>query len=174
MLTNLYIGNAQQYDEAEDQSKQINSKSIWKIYARYNLGVSLMEDGHYEQGRRLLDRIGQIEARSPEMLALRDRANLSLGLKQLRMELPDTALESSVSDSARGTVEQPCPARVRLGMVSPGQAFEQAQTPWRLLLQRNAVDAATQEAILAIPANYAESGSGQARLAPLRNCGKTV
>jgi hypothetical protein len=30
--------------------------------------------------------------------------------------------------------------------------------PWRVLLQRNAVDAATQEAILAIPANYAESG----------------
>ncbi len=30
--------------------------------------------------------------------------------------------------------------------------------PWQVLLQRNAVDAATQEAILAIPANYAESG----------------
>ncbi len=90
LLTNLYLGN-RQYEEAADLSNQINSKSIWKIYARYNLAVTLIEDDRYESGKNLLEKIGQMETRSPELNALRDRANLSLGLKQLRMELAEPA-----------------------------------------------------------------------------------
>jgi hypothetical protein len=41
---------------------------------------------------------------------------------------------------------------------------ERALLPWRLLLKRNAVDAATQEAILAIPSSYAELGQDQLAL----------
>jgi hypothetical protein len=156
LLTNLYMG-AGEYDQAADLSNQINSKSIWKIYARYNLAVTLIEDGRYESGKALLEKIGQLESQSPELHALRDRANLSLGLKQLRMELPEPALESL----SRIRLEGPLSNQA---LLASGWAwyrleqFDKAMIPWRLLLQRNAVDAATQEAILAIPTNYAESG----------------
>jgi hypothetical protein len=157
LLTNLYLGS-RQYDEAADLSDTINSKSIWKIYARYNLGVSMIEDDRYEPGRYLLDKIGQMKTvDSPELKALRDRSNLSLGLKQLRMELPEPALESL----SRVRLEGPLSNEA---LLASGWAwyrleqFDKAMIPWRVLLQRNAVDAATQEAILAIPTNYAESG----------------
>lgn len=157
LLTNLYLGS-RQYDEAADLSDTINSKSIWKIYARYNLGVSMIEDDRYEPGRYLLDKIGQMKTvDSPELKALRDRSNLSLGLKQLRMELPEPALESL----SRIRLEGPLSNQA---LLASGWAwyrleqFDKAMIPWRVLLQRNAVDAATQEAILAIPTNYAESG----------------
>jgi hypothetical protein len=156
LLTNLYLG-AREYDQAADLSNQINSKSIWKIYARYNLAVTLIEDDRYESGKALLEKIGQMESQSPELHALRDRSNLSLGLKQLRMELPEPALESL----SRIRLEGPLSNQA---LLASGWAwyrleqFDKAMIPWRVLLQRNAVDAATQEAILAIPTNYAESG----------------
>ncbi len=155
MLVNLYLGN-RQYDQAADLSNQISSRSIWKLYARYNLGVSLLENDQYEQGKSLLANIGQMEAPSTELRGLRDRANLSLGLKQLRMDLPEDALESL----SRIRLEGPLSNQA---LLASGWAwyqldqFDKAANPWRLLIRRNAVDAATQEAILAIPANYAKS-----------------
>ncbi len=159
LLTNLYLGN-RQYDEAADLSNRIDPKSIWKIYARYNLAVTRIEDDSYELGKNLLDRIGQMESTTPEMLALRDRANLSLGLKQLRLEYNESALESLSRIRLQGPLSNDALlatgwARYRLGQ------FDRALIPWRLLLQRNAVDAATQEAILAIPSGYVEAGQDQ-------------
>ena len=161
LLTNLYLGNGQ-YAEAADLSNSIEANSIWKLYARYNLGVSVIENGNYRQGRSLLEKIGQSASLSAEALALRDRANLSLGLKQLRMKRNQSALESL----ARIRLEGPLSHEA---LLASGWAWyrlkqpEKALRPWRLLLRRNAVDAATQEAILAIPSSYAEAG--QDRLA---------
>ena len=155
MLSNLYLGN-RQYQQAADLGNQISSRSIWKVYAHYNLGVSLIEDDHYEQGKSLLAELGQMKAPSTELRGLRDRANLSLGLKQLRLGLPEAALESL----SRIRLEGPLSNQA---LLASGWAwyrleqFDKALNPWRLLIRRNAVDAATQEAILAIPANYAKS-----------------
>ncbi len=162
LLTNLYLGN-QQYDEAADLSNRIDSKSIWKIYARYNLAVTRIEDDSYELGKNLLNRIGQMDSETPEMLALRDRANLSLGLKQLRLEYNEAALESLSRVRLEGPLSHQALlasgwARYRLNQ------FDKALIPWRFLLQRNAVDAATQEAILAIPSGYVEAGQDQMAL----------
>ena len=156
MLVNLYLDN-RQYDQAADLSNQISPKSIWKLYASYNTGVVLLENDQYEQGKSLLANIGQMEAPSPELRGLRDRANLSLGLKQLRLGLPEDALESL----SRIRLEGPLSNRALLASgwawYRLGQ-FDKAANPWRLLIRRNAVDAATQEAIVAIPANYAKAG----------------
>jgi len=156
LLTNLYLGN-RQYDEAADLSNQIDAGSIWKIYARYNLAVSMIEDDRYEQGKSLLERIGKLEATTTELLALRDRANLSLGLKQLRMELNEAALESLSRIRLEGPFSNQALLASGWAWYRQNQ-FDKALLPWRVLLRRNAVDAATQEAILAIPSNYAESG----------------
>ena len=156
MLVNLYLGN-RQYDQAADLSSQISSRSIWKLYARYNTGVVLAENGQYDQGKSMLDKIGQINAPSTELRALRDRANLSLGLIQLRLDLPEDAVESL----SRIRLEGPLSNHA---LLASGWAwyrldqFDKATNPWRLLIRRNAVDAATQEAIVAIPANYAKAG----------------
>jgi tetratricopeptide (TPR) repeat protein len=132
LLTNLYLG-AREYDQAADLSNQINSKSIWKVYARYNLAVTLIEDDRYKSGKVLLEKIGQMESQSPELHALRDRANLSLGLKQLRMELPEPALESL----SRIRLEGPLSNQA---LLASGWAwyrleqFDKAMIPCRVLL----------------------------------------
>ncbi len=156
LLTNLYLGN-RQYDEAADLSNQINSNSIWKIYARYNLAAAVIEEDRYEQGKTELEKIGQMKVRTPEMLALRDRANLSLGLVQLRRGLHEEALETLSRIRLEGPMSHDALLASGWAWYRQGQ-FEKAMLAWRVLLRRNAVDAATQEAILAIPANYAEAG----------------
>ena len=156
LLTNLLLRD-KEYEEAADLSNRIDSNSIWKIYARYNLAVSRIEDDSYEIGKNLLDRIGQMEVATPEMLALRDQANLSLGLKQLRMGLNEAALESLSRIRLEGPLSNHALLATGWARFRMNQ-FDKALTPWRLLLKRNAVDAATQEAILAIPAGYAELG----------------
>lgn len=161
LLTNLYLGN-RQYDQAADLSNGIDDSSIWKIYARYNLAVMMIEDDRFEEGRYLLDRIGQLEAESTEQLALRDQANLSLGLKHLRLDQPEAALESLSRIRLEGPLSHDALLASGWAWYGLGQ-FDKALVPWRILLRRNAVDAATQEAILAIPSNYASSG--QYRLA---------
>lgn len=156
MLTNLYLGN-RQYDEAADLSNRIDSDSIWKIYARYNLAAAVIEDDRYEQGKTEFEKIGQMEVRTPEMLALRDRANLSLGLVQLRRGLHESAIETLSRVRLEGPMSHEALLASGWAWYRMNQ-FDKALLAWRVLLQRNAVDAATQEAILAIPANYAESG----------------
>ena len=162
LLTNLHLGSGE-YDLAAKQSQQIDSKSIWKSYARYNLGVALIEDQDPQQGEKILDQLGQMEpgqkeSGSEEQLALRDLSNLSLGLKYLRLEQPEPALQSLLRVRLEGPLSNQA-------LLASGwawyrlQQFDKALLPWRLLLQRNAVDLSTQEAILAIPANYAESGN---------------
>ena len=156
LLTNLYLDN-RQYDEAADVSNGIASDSIWRLYARYNLAVSVIEEDEYQQGRRLLEKIGQSVSNSAEELALRDRANLSLGLKQLRMNLNRQALENLSRIRLEGPLSHEA-------LLASGWAWyrlkepEKALVPWQFLLRRNAVDAATQEAILAIPSSYAQAG----------------
>ena len=156
LLTNLMLGE-RDYDQAADLSNRIDPGSIWRIYARYNLAVSMIEDDQYDRGRFLLDKLGQLESGSPEHLALRDRANLSLGLKQLRMDLPETALDSLSRIRLEGPLSHQALLASGWAWYRMGQ-FEKSLVPWRVLLRRNAVDASTQEAILAIPSNYAKSG----------------
>jgi hypothetical protein len=155
MLVNLYLGN-RQYDQAADLSNQISSRYIWKLYARYNMGVALAENGQYEQSKSILTRIGEINAPSTELRALRDRANLSLGLIQLRLDLPEDALESLSHIRLEGPLSNQALLATGWAWYRLDQ-FDKAAHPWRALIRRNAVDAATQEAIVAIPANYAKA-----------------
>jgi len=166
LLTNLYLAE-HRYDEAADLSNTIDTNSVWRTYARYNLGVTLIEDTNYEQGRYLLEKIGTMPAdsatTSSELLALRDQANLSLGLKQLRMQKNREALDSLSRIRLQGPLSHEA-------LLASGWAWQRLQQPdrallpWRLLLKRNAVDAATQEAILAIPSSYAALGKDRLAL----------
>ncbi len=60
-------------------------------YARYNLAIALLNEGRVEQGRTILDRLGTMKVPDVETLALRDRANLTLGYHFLRAQQGGTA-----------------------------------------------------------------------------------
>ncbi len=155
LLTNLLL-EEQQIDEATSISQQIDKESIWYAYARYNIGVSQLEHANLEEGKSILEQLNETPADSEELLALRDQANMSLGLAMLR---------HSQNEEARASFE-----RVRLqgpfshkALLGIGWAwnrldqFDKAFVPWLKLVQENAIDAATQEALLAIPTALEEN-----------------
>ena len=69
LLTNLYLGNMQ-YQQAVDASRGITGGSVWRAYADYNLGVSMVENNQFGQGKELLDRLGRMPADSIEIIIL--------------------------------------------------------------------------------------------------------
>jgi len=149
LLSNLYLGE-NQVDAAKDASDRINAESIWYPYSRYNLGVTLLENKNFDDGKSLLEQLGEMPATSEEILALRDKANLSLGLNMLRNSRPEVALASFDRVSLRGPFSHNA-------LLGAGWAwneldqFSKALVPWLELAENNAIDAATQEALLAIP-----------------------
>lgn len=60
-------------------------------YARFNLGVALINSGHVPQGRDVIDRIGRMRVATLDDLAIRDKANLTLGWNFLHDQLGGSA-----------------------------------------------------------------------------------
>ena len=60
-------------------------------YARFNIGVALVRKERVDDAARLLDAVGQIEAPTEELAALRDKANLALGFAWLKADRPADA-----------------------------------------------------------------------------------
>src|SRR3954470_18912814 len=71
------------YDEAiralERWQPTGNGDDVWSAYARFNIGVALVRQGRIDDATKLLDAVGQIEAPTQELAALRDKSNLALG-----------------------------------------------------------------------------------------------
>jgi len=155
LLTNLYLGNMQ-YQQAVDASQGIIVGSVWRAYADYNLGVSMVENNQFDQGKELLDRLGRMPIDSIEMAALRDQANLALGFSLLRRSKPEAAL----TRFSRIRLQGPLSHKALLGAGwawSRLDNFERALVSWLELTRKNTIDAATQEALLAIPSVFEQS-----------------
>lgn len=60
-------------------------------YLQYNLGVSLIRAGRIAEGRAVLDRLGRLPGDDAELLALKDKANLTLGWQFLKERQGATA-----------------------------------------------------------------------------------
>ena len=127
----------------------------WLPYARFNLGVAFVRLNRQEDGARQLERVGRAGAASAELLDLRDKANLALGysyLQQSRDSEARTALE-------RVRLHGPFANKALLGVGwadAATQDFRGALTPWLELKDRDLLDSAVQEALLAIPYAYAQ------------------
>ncbi|MCP5287287.1 MAG: hypothetical protein H6933_20550 [Burkholderiaceae bacterium] len=122
-------------------------------YARYNLGVALLEGQRRADGRNWLDRLGQmpVTTRPPEeRRALRDKANLTLGFDALRHGEPASARQALERVRLNGPFANP--ALLAFGWAAlEDKAPRQALVPWQELLQRNPSDPAVLEARLAVP-----------------------
>jgi hypothetical protein len=127
-------------------------------YARFNLGVALLQGSDPAAGRQWLDRLGTtvVEVLNPEeRRALRDKANLALGFDALR----DNRAEAARTSLERVRLKGPYANQALLGFGWAAAALKQpkaALVPWQELLTRDASDPAVLEARLAVPWALAE------------------
>jgi lipopolysaccharide biosynthesis regulator YciM len=152
----------QRYDEAIAMLSGWSSRSTWMQFARFNLGVALLRSNRLADGAQFLDAVGTLDSGDEEMLALKDKANLALGFAYMQASDPANA----VSRLERVRLEGPQSSRALLGLgwaSAAQEKYEAALSPWLVLRDRNLLDAAVQEAYLAVPYAFAKLGAnGQA------------
>ncbi len=145
------------FDEAVVLLETEKSDKDWLAYARFNLGVALVRLNRHAEGTRQLDRVGRLKTDNPELQSLRDKANLALGFAHLQAregEQARTVLE-------RVSLHGPHANKALLGVGWADvlkEDFRGALTPWLTLSERDLLDSAVQESLLAIP--YALSRIG--------------
>jgi len=141
------------FEEASRGLKELQGTKSLEGFAGYNLGIALLQEGKELDGRRYLDRTGQLVSDNPPTQAIRDKSNLVLGYKLL--EENSGAAAKEVLDRVR--LNGPFSNRALLGSGWADAAqgrFERALVPWSILSQREVTDPAVQEALLAVPFAY--------------------
>jgi anion-transporting ArsA/GET3 family ATPase len=122
----------------------------WNGYVRYNLGVALVRAQHPDEGFKLLEQAGQMAAKDPEQMALRDRANLALGFAEIQAQKPEAARAAL----QRVRLEGPYSNKALLGLGWADTELDQdkeALVPWTELGKRDLLDPAVEESLLALP-----------------------
>ncbi|MEO1581612.1 MAG: hypothetical protein AAFR91_07160 [Pseudomonadota bacterium] len=122
----------------------------WSDYARFNLGVALVRAGRFAEGANWLDRVGRLGDDRPEMVGLRDKANVALGYTWLQNEAPERA--RPVLQRVR--LNGPFSNKALLGVGwadSDSGDYRAALSPWQALADRDLLDPAVQESLLAVP-----------------------
>lgn len=125
-------------------------KTEWASYARFNLAVALVRSGQVNPAVSLLDEIGRMEPYSEELRSLRDRANLALGYAYLQDGQPLAAKQPL----QRVRLNGPFSNKALLGVGwadAEVQDYRRALVPWMELKDRDLLDSAVQESMLAIP-----------------------
>jgi hypothetical protein len=149
----------QRYDAAIALLASWRSDSSWMQYARFNLGVALAREGRLEDAVPFLEAVGLMDTRDAEMLALQDKANVAQGFAWL--QAGEAARAQPVLERVRLQGPQSSRALLGLGWALAAQGRnEDALTPWLALRDRNLLDAAVQEAYLAVPHAYEQLGAG--------------
>lgn len=140
----------QRYAEAVTMLSVLQAPQEWAPYLRYNQAVALQQSGQTTAGMALLDELGQLKGENPDLLALRDKANLALGFAYLGTQRP----EAAKATLGRVRLDSPFSPRALLGL---GWAeydlgnLSQALNSWRELEAREVPDAAMHEAAAMIP-----------------------
>ena len=138
------------------------SQQGWTAYARLNLGIALVRDGRLAEAAPVLTSVGTMYALAREMLAVKDRANLALGLAYLQARQPAQAREAL--DRVRLDGPFSGEALLAAGWADAADGnYRAALTPWLALQGRNATDPAVQEVNLTVPYAFVElKAPGQA------------
>ena len=140
----------ERYGEAIALLESWDGPDDWIAYAQFNLGVALVRLGRLEEGARILEEVGTIEAETEETLALRDKANLALGYAYIQGEQADLA--KPILQRVR--LEGPFSNKALLGVGwadAEAERYRKALVPWMELRSRDLLDPAVQESLLAIP-----------------------
>lgn len=136
-------------DAARVLSKQRGPAEL-APYRNYNLGIAAWRAGDHSTAIDALQRVATLSAAGEELLALRDKSNLTLGyillqreqLDQSRKQLEKVRLEGPFSNQAL----------LITGVVAQMQGrSEEALAAWSVLRERLPADPAVQESLLAAP-----------------------
>jgi len=150
------------YDEAITALGSWHGAPDWTAYAQFNLGVALVRRDRLAEAITYLDRVGNMQTRSEELLALKDKANLALGFALLQAHRAAEARPIL----QRVRLEGPYSSKALLGVgwADAGMGeFKRALVPWLALRKRSLLDSAVQESFLTVPYAYAQlSAMGQA------------
>lgn len=126
-------------------------------YVKYNRGLAFIRAGQVDQGVKILDKLGRERFTDNELLALKDKSNLAIGLFFLKQE------EYSEARHYFDRIRLHGPHSTK-GLLAAGWAdakmksYRPALIPWQELRNRNILDPFVQEAVLVIPYALAETG----------------
>jgi len=149
LLANVLMHQGR-YDEAIQLLASWRGGPEWSAYARFNLGVALVRNDRLADADPFLSGVGSMLAPTPELAALRDRANLALGFAYLQANQPERARPAL----ERVRLNGPYSNKALLGTGWADAAlgdYQGALTPWMELRSRDVLDAAVQESYLAVP-----------------------
>lgn len=148
----IFMANGR-FAEAVRLLEELREADSLEGFTTYNLGIALMRDGKEQEGRRYLDRTGQLGSSKPATLAIKDKSNLALGYKLLE----ENDLEGAKQILDRVRLSGPFSNRALLGSGwadASRERFDRALVPWSILAEREGTDPAVQEAMLALPYAY--------------------
>ena len=153
----LLIDNSQ-HDQAIALLDDWPGKDTWASYAKFNLGVALVRSGRVDGAADILDQLGRIDPQNEELSSLRDKANLALGYAYLQNGQPVAAK----APLQRVRLDGPFSNKALLGVGwadAEADHYRRALVPWMELKDRDLLDPAVQESMLAIPYAMAKLNS---------------
>lgn len=149
LLINVLM-RQERFAEAVARLHDWQGPADWMAYARFNLGVALVRQGRLQEAAPILGDVGTLAPEDPELVALKDKANLALGYAWLQAGNPYAARNAL----NRVRLTGPYATRALLGVGWANSAIHDhkaALTPWLELYERDPLDAAVQESYLAVP-----------------------
>jgi TolA-binding protein len=157
LLAQSYMGQGRFADAAEVLQSG-DGPEDWLAYVRYNLGVALVRLGRLEDGAMLLDRVGRLYSGDEELRALSDKANLAMGYAYLQNDNAEQA--KMVLERVR--LHGPFSSKALLGVGWANvmrEDYRGALDPWLELQDRDLLDSAVQESLLAVPYAFSRLGA---------------
>lgn len=157
-LLALALMKQNRYGEAVGVLSQLHGKSDWAVYARYNMGVGLIQIGRTREGVAQLEKIAHMRTNRSDIKTLQDKANLALGFTFLGV--PDPQRAKSYFGEVR--TDGPFAGKALLGIgwaLSAKGKHKQSLVPWMELLKSHDFDVAVSETLLAVPYAFTELGA---------------
>ena len=158
MLQAQLLINRGEYDKAIKLLRGWSGKAEWTGYAKFNLAVALVRSGRVNEAAVILDELGEIDPFNEELTSLRDKANLALGYSYLQDKQPLPAKAAL----QRVRLDGPFSNKALLGVGwadAQMEDYQRALVPWVELRDRDLLDSAVQESMLAVPYAMAKLGS---------------
>lgn len=153
----LLIDNSQ-HDQAIALLGDWPGEDTWASYAKFNLAVAMVRSGRVNIAADILDQLGKINPQNEELSSLRDKANLVLGYAYLQDGQPVAAK----APLQRVRLDGPFSNKALLGVGwadAEVDHYRRALVPWMELKDRDLLDPAVQESMLAIPYAMAKLNS---------------
>ena len=148
LLANMLMRRGE-YDQASKILKELPRNSVDSLFAEYNLGIALFRSGRQIEGAELLAKVGRLTSSDPELLALRDKANLAMGYALLGEEEAKRARAFFQQVRLKGPFSNK--ALLGFGWSHAMQNdYESALSSWLELRSRKKTDASVYESQLAV------------------------